>query len=58
MEQEGFFSKITNKDAQISDLRKSLDEQLREFAHLMDIKIRLDTEIAAYRKLLESEEHR
>ena len=49
---------MTDKDSQIAGLRLSLDEQMKEFAHLMDIKIRLDTEIAAYRKLLESEEDR
>lgn len=44
--------------AEVRRLRDALDEQLHEFRDLMDVKIRLDTEISAYRKLLESEESR
>jgi len=43
---------------EIDRLRKAVDDQLMEYRDLMDMKIQLDAEISAYRKLLESEETR
>ncbi|PVD37822.1 hypothetical protein C0Q70_00424 [Pomacea canaliculata] len=57
-EQEEFRLRLAQKDDEIADLRLTLEEQQQEYSDLLDIKIRLDREIEAYRKLIESEETR
>ena len=49
---------MEDRDRELQDLREVMSEQLKEYEDLMNVKLSLDMEIEAYRKLLEGEEDR
>ncbi|XP_035925008.1 keratin, type I cuticular Ha6 [Halichoerus grypus] len=47
---------ISNVEAQLAEIRCDLERQNQEYQVLLDVKARLESEIATYRRLLESED--
>lgn len=50
--------RLSQAEHELTRLRDEMTAQLKDYQDLMDIKVGLDTEISAYRKLLEFEENR
>uniref|UniRef100_UPI00398EC6F0 lamin-B3-like isoform X2 n=1 Tax=Pristiophorus japonicus TaxID=55135 RepID=UPI00398EC6F0 len=50
--------KLEDKDREIAEIWKKLQDQLNEHGELLDVKLGLDMEISTYKKMLEEEEKR
>lgn len=53
-----FQNQINMLEAELANVRASIEQQGQDYKMLLDIKSRLEQEIATYRSLLESEESR
>jgi len=52
----GYQNQINTLETELANVRYSIEQQGQEYRMLLDIKTRLEQEIATYRSLLETEE--
>lgn len=57
-ERDKFRKMLEAKEQEMMEMRDVMQQQLAEYQELLDVKLTLDMEISAYRKLLEGEEER